>query len=306
MPHQLARWGVGMIQKSSLLPMPDTQQFGEEARWQVVRADRHDSREWLANAALCPHLSRYHIAHAGILSSEGELNIRRENQSGSFILVSLAGAGEVLIDGCWHRTGVDQAVLLPPFMPNHVRSRKGWAWQFCWVRFLNEPPQRPVVHADSPSVCRFPHHPIRLALEGLIAESSRGEEEGRGEAGQSLWAEILHHYVLQIANPVRSDERLRRLWRRVRDDLDHPWNQGEMAEIACVSREHLRRLCKNELGRSPNQHLIFLRMRRARDLLASSTDTIEAVAHAVGYENAFTFSNTFQKWMGQRPSDMRG
>jgi len=284
----------------------DTQQFGQNAKWQVVRADLEDPRDWLAEAVHCPQLARLHIAHAGILSSEGALNIQRENQSGSFILVSQTGMGEVLIDGNWQEVGVDQAILLPPFMPNHFRSRKGVAWSFCWVRFLDEPERRPVVHSLSPSTCRFPHRPFRLVVEGLIHEATRQDgETARNKVGLSLWAELLHHYTVRIANPAQSDERLQRLWRQVGDNLSHQWNQAEMAEVACMSAEHLRRLCKRELGRSPNQHLIFLRMRRARDLLAASNDTVEAVAQAVGYGNPFTFSNTFQKWMGQRPSDMR-
>jgi len=244
--------------------------------------------------------------HVGYLSSKGGLNIRRENQGGSFILVTDKGHGEVLIDGSWQVAGVDQAVLLPPFMPNHLRSSENAAWSFSWIRFRAESSRRPVVHSLSPSTCNFPHQPFRHVVEGLVQEVKRGGQgDGRQDAGLSLWVELLHHYALRIANPAQSDERLQRMWRQVGASLAHPWDQSEMAQIACMSREHLRRLCKRELGRSPNQHLIFLRMRRARDLLVSTNDTIEAISSAVGYENPFTFSNTFQKWMGRRPSSLR-
>ena len=80
---------------------------------------------------------------------------------------------------------------------------------------------------------------------------------------------------------------------------------GYLAGIAHVSEEHLRRLCRKELGRSPMQHLTFLRLRQARHLLATTPDKIESVATAVGFKNMFGFSNTFKAWIGIRPSDFR-
>ncbi|RZA11588.1 MAG: helix-turn-helix domain-containing protein, partial [Lysobacteraceae bacterium] len=43
----------------------------------------------------------------------------------------------------------------------------------------------------------------------------------------------------------------------------------------------------------------------AAHLLATSSEKIEAIAHAVGYVNPFAFSNTFKRLTGFRPSDYR-
>ena len=53
------------------------------------------------------------------------------------------------------------------------------------------------------------------------------------------------------------------------------------------------------------QHLTFLRMQRARHLLSVTDDKVEVIAHSVGFESSFTFSNTFKKWIGWRPSEQR-
>ena len=73
-----------------------------------------------------------------------------------------------------------------------------------------------------------------------------------------------------------------------------------------MSPEHLRRLCRKALGRSPMQHVIWLRMRKAAQLLASTDAKVDSVAKQVGYVNPFVFSNTFKKWIGWRPSEHRG
>lgn len=79
-----------------------------------------------------------------------------------------------------------------------------------------------------------------------------------------------------------------------------------LARLAHMSTEHLRRLCHRQLGRSPMHHVIFLRMRRAAELLSTTNDKVETIANAVGYQNPFVFSNTFKKWTGWRPSEFPG
>jgi AraC-like DNA-binding protein len=87
--------------------------------------------------------------------------------------------------------------------------------------------------------------------------------------------------------------------------LGEPWNLDRLAARCHLSTEHLRRLCRRELGRSPMHQVIYLRMQLAAKLLATTDDKIETIAHEVGYENPFVFSTTFKKWVGWRPSDYR-
>jgi transcriptional regulator GlxA family with amidase domain len=108
-----------------------------------------------------------------------------------------------------------------------------------------------------------------------------------------------------FARPDPGDRRLERLWDEVTPRLSENWTLERMAAICFLSEEHLRRLCRKELGRSPINHLIHLRMQKAAELLAKTDDKVESVAAAVGYANAFVFSNTFKRWIGFRPSDYR-
>lgn len=87
--------------------------------------------------------------------------------------------------------------------------------------------------------------------------------------------------------------------------LGRDWTLKQIAAEASMSTEHFRRLCWETIGCSPMKHLGRLRMRRASELLMTTDLTMEVVASEVGYEFASTFSNAFQKWSGQRPSEFR-
>ena len=119
------------------------------------------------------------------------------------------------------------------------------------------------------------------------------------------WVELIQSYVMRFAQPLQGDDRLWRLWNRVSSSLDQNWTVDALGKVSHLSGEHLRRLCRRQLGRSPMQHVTYLRMKRAGELLASTNDKVETIATAVGYENPFVFSTTFKKWTGWRPSEFR-
>lgn len=298
-PCQLS--GASDTMKESADSMKDTEILGKSTRYQVVRADVTDLRGWMQDGPVCPLLAQHHISHCGIMQAVAPFEIVRTNQSGTFMLACLEGEGVILADGQWKRIRAGQACLLPPFVMNALKCLPGKSWNFAWVRYREERETRPILSAISPVTCTYDTAPLKAAIEGLYAEC-------RSENGASAlhhWSELLHHYVLRLAEPHSSDDRLWRVWQRVEFDLARAWTLDELAAIACLSGEHLRRLCRKELGRSPMQHLTYLRLQRARHLLSITDDKVEVVARAVGFESASTFSNTFYKWIGWRPSDFR-
>ncbi|MGC4016540.1 MAG: helix-turn-helix transcriptional regulator [Luteolibacter sp.] len=174
-------------------------------------------------------------------------------------------------------------------------------WKICWVRYHESRESNPIVSSASPVLGAYDAWPLYRAIQGLHAEC-----EGDGlPAHLHLWIELIHSHVLQFAQPHQADPRLWKLWRQVEHTLAHNWTVDELAARACVCREHLRRLCQEELGRSPMQHVTFLRMQRARDLLSTTDMKVESITREVGYQNPNTFSNTFKKWVGWRPSEHR-
>lgn len=287
--------------KSTAPPAADVHILGEKTRRTSVRADRDDPRDWLHGGAVCPLLKQHHIGHAGIMRAAPPYEIIRTDQSGTFMLACFEGEGVVLVDGAWKRIAAGHACLLPPFVMNALKCVPGRIWKFAWVRYDESREAKPIVSSFSPVAGNFDPLPLKCAIEGLHAEASGPAVS----AAMHHWTELIHHYVLRFAQPNHHDDRLWRVWRRVESDLAHPWTLTELAAIAHLSDEHLRRLCRKDLGRSPMQHLTFIRLQHARHLLATTNDKIESIANAVGFKSTFGFSNTFKAWIGLRPSDFR-
>ncbi len=281
----------------------DVEVFGESTRWEVVRADTGDERAWLARAPVCPLLKAHHIAHAGRMWASQTFQVIRAEASGTFALIGLEGEGETLIGGNWHTVESGAICLLPAFAYTGIRAKNKEVWKFAWVRYREEREKAPILSSNSPVIHKGVVLPLSCAIAGLAAEL---ENEASDPATLHHWVELIHGFVIQAALPYQGDDRLWRVWEEVEKDLARNWKLVDLGRIAHLSHEHLRRLARQQLGRSPVQQVTYLRMRRAVELLTSSDDKIETIAYAVGYENPFTFSNAFKRWTGRRPSEYRG
>jgi len=289
------------MKNSPAIPDSDHRHFGEATRYISVRARESTGRDWLADGPACPLLEQHHVAHVGIMWAQPPFEVVRVDQSGTFMMVCFGGEGVVMVDGAWKLIKKGQACLLPPFVKNSLKCVTGSSWDFVWVRYEESREATPILSSLSPVTGPFDPAPFKAAVEGLHAEASGNQRI----SALHHWTELVHQYVLDFAQPHQSDNRLWRLWQKVEADLSKNWSLSDLAAIAFVSEEHLRRLCRKQLGRSPMQHLTYLRLQRARHLLSTTDDKVEVIAKAVGFESPFSFSNTFKKWIGWRPSEYR-
>ncbi|MGB1875271.1 MAG: helix-turn-helix transcriptional regulator [Akkermansiaceae bacterium] len=285
----------------------DKEEFGSNTRWEVVRSDISDSRSWLARGPVCPLLQSHHIAHTGLMWARHPFEVVRSDASGTFVLISLSGSGETLVDGEWRKLEPGRICLLPAFAQTGIRvrdkARQGnGEWHFAWVRYEESRESSPILNTNSPVIHKGSVEPVNMAIAGLIAEM---KTKAPKPAFLHHWVELIHAYVAGAALPFQDDDRLWRIWQAVESDLGRNWKLRDLAEIGHLSEEHLRRLCQKQLGRSPIQQVTYLRMRRAAALLSSTSDKVEAIARDIGYVNPFTFSNAFKRWTGKRPSDYR-
>lgn len=72
-----------------------------------------------------------------------------------------------------------------------------------------------------------------------------------------------------------------------------------------LSPVYISRIFKEEMGDSPINYLIKVRLSRALELLDDPGMSVKAVARSVGYGDAYHFSKLFKKYYGSSPSKYR-
>ncbi|GFH96836.1 HTH-type transcriptional activator RhaS [Lachnospiraceae bacterium] len=79
-----------------------------------------------------------------------------------------------------------------------------------------------------------------------------------------------------------------------------------IAENMYLSPFYISKIFKSETGDTPIRHLINIRLERARELLLQGSEmSVQEVAAAVGYDDAYHFSKLFKKYYGKSPSQIR-
>ena len=72
-----------------------------------------------------------------------------------------------------------------------------------------------------------------------------------------------------------------------------------------VSPYHLSHMFREKTGYSLKQYLLRRRLGEAQMRLATTQDSIQAIAEAIGFEDASYFSRIFSKYIGMTPSEYR-
>ena len=78
-------------------------------------------------------------------------------------------------------------------------------------------------------------------------------------------------------------------------------NLDDIAEKACYSKFHFRKLFKQLYGLSPHQYLTFVRINNAKQLLQCGIPTAD-VCLAVGFESISSFKNLFKRHTSLTPA----
>ncbi|MBK0371295.1 AraC family transcriptional regulator [Flavobacterium agrisoli] len=108
---------------------------------------------------------------------------------------------------------------------------------------------------------------------------------------------------LPLELPLPKDERLAKILRYIESNLGETILFEDIAKQFGFSERSLYRLFQKDVGMSFMQYYTIRRVLKAIELLLDEKLSIKEIAQEVGYSSVPTFSNTFYKILGQRPSD---
>jgi AraC-like DNA-binding protein len=128
---------------------------------------------------------------------------------------------------------------------------------------------------------------------------------------RTLFQHLYRHYhqtrlAIQERARGQQHELIARVKRHVEEHLASPLLSVEMlASQFSYSTGHLSRVFKSSEGENLSDFINRLRFEKARDLLASTDDTVDEIAHAVGFANVNYFYTAFKKAIGVTPAVYR-
>lgn len=101
------------------------------------------------------------------------------------------------------------------------------------------------------------------------------------------------------------DQRIEIVIALMKDDLHRKLSLTKLARSVGLSVSHLHHLFKAELGTTPSRYLHMLRIERAKELLETSSLSIEGVMIRVGAQDRSHFEREFKRECGLTPKQYR-
>ncbi len=269
--------------------------------WKETTIDGPRTRRWSLDRSQCAELAVHRIAWLGMDTVAAPYRRVRLAPSGSFLLACLDGEGRIFLEGQWQVVKPGELCLAPPRVLNAFHAVTRHQWTFAWIRYEEPVSVQPLVDSRSPLRLEDGAREIGGIVHGL-----RAEWEGRREAAMiHHWIGLLHGMNRRMARPAHAESRTLGLWEKVAVAISDDWKLGSLAAEAGMSAEHLRRICRRELGRTPMEHVTYMRIQRAQALLHETDDKLDAIALQVGYHTADVFIRAFVRCVGMSPAQYR-
>lgn len=118
---------------------------------------------------------------------------------------------------------------------------------------------------------------------------------------------ILISRFLKYATPKTEvkDDRIYDSLAYIRKNLHEQIDVEQLAERACMSKDHFIRLFRRETGDTPNAYVIQRKMERAELMLVTTDNSVKSIASALGYDDYSYFNRVFKKNAGITPQQYR-
>jgi AraC-like DNA-binding protein len=165
---------------------------------------------------------------------------------------------------------------------------------------------------DGQNLAKF--HPLTLTI-GLLDEELNRPSMGGQTIMYGLLDVIFTYLIREMVDQIGqartgwsqavADVQIRKAVTVMHEDPAHGWTLEELAKQAGLSRTLLAERFRRTMGDTPLSYLRCLRVQKAMTLLSDANDSLEQVARAVGFSDAFSFSKVFKKITGQSPSAFR-
>ena len=149
-----------------------------------------------------------------------------------------------------------------------------------------------------------------------LADAARIAQEGKAfyefrlrNLFSSLWETIYSRATeleaVDMTESMHDIERVKIMLTFIREHYHEKLTVPQIADCIPVSERECYRLFQNNLGMTPTEFLISLRLKKARDLLITTRKSVVEIALESGFGNSSYFGKVFRQEFHMSPGDYR-
>lgn len=237
----------------------------------------------------------------------GDYDLRRTSYDSFLIMHITEGEGYIYSAGKELTMKAGDTVLVDCYSPHRYGSRNGC--KLYWIHFDGVMARRyfdicikngPVVTLENPGVC------LRqmCRIFEMFHVSGRINEADISRRLVNILTEIMEA-VQGNDSPSRSASVAEETVGFMADNIAGNISLSDLAANVSLSTYYFSHIFKEEMGYSPHEYLIHMRVDKAKYLLKSTDKPIKEIAAMCGLGDACNFSSVFKKVSGYTPAVYR-
>ncbi len=249
----------------------------------------------------------FYIDLAGSSFCDGSYRIERTPSKVCVVEYILSGEGKVVWEGKEYWVKEGDMYLLPPDRDHLYYSDDINPWEKIWFNAGGPLINLLLETYDLQNKIIFPTTNGRSFIEDIhrIGRSAKSNDEKNREAA------LVFHALLQFLHSnyhssfEKYSETMFLLKNYIENHIETNFSLQDLSKIVSLSESQVVRNFKRELGTTPYDYLLSLKIEQAKKLLKNSGLMIKEISVQLGFCDEHYFSSLFKKKTGLRPTEYR-
>jgi AraC-like DNA-binding protein len=276
-------------------------------------------------------IPKFYLLNAGYAVHHADWNYKNVNSP--FARIYLVTEGEATLhisSGESHRLLPGHLYFIPPFTPHSYQCEGLYALYYIHIYETASAGRLFFEDYIYPTEADAGDYERRL-VEHLLAINPHRELKHYDPKSYDNSSTLMHNIAIDSQNPLSTtlntrgilyqllarfaelatekyrttDDRIKKVLRLIRRDIDKEIEMEKMMEICCLSKAHFIRLFKREIGMTPVQYILHKKVEKAQLLLLTTTLSVKDIAYSLAFDNIGYFDRTFKRMAGVTPGEYR-
>lgn len=242
----------------------------------------------------------------GITHMDKDYFIERKHNDYFVLEYVKSGKGYIQCDGKDYKVEKDCVYLLQPGMGHKYGADKHDPYEKIWINFFSSIFADIVVAYGHSGRVVFPNSGCEKYFEELLAVA---EQNSDNEQTYIRVSEILFKIILTLSERVEHKQETSYVANLVKEALDNAiYRKVTIEEIAKeinFSKSQMTREFRKYYGVTPYKYLLDRKIVIAKQLLTSTGMRVQEISEALGFVDAYYFSDIFKTKTGHSPMAFR-
>jgi len=234
-----------------------------------------------------------------------EYTVSRTSFDSFLLIYVLRGKGYVKLENHTLTRTAGQFALINCYEPHEYGTDSGW--DILWIHFDGPMafnyyqeiiPRLSSMEIKDPDSLR--HHMEKVY--NLFHNKTKFNETELSKYMYSVMADLLMTENTTSKEVTSDMEEIRSY---MANNLDKQLSLDDLAKRANLSNYYFTRVFKKEIGYTPHEYLILLRMNAAKFYLRTTSLSVKDISYQTGFLNECSFCTCFKKTVGTTPASYR-